>query len=98
MSPLLLCTALFLHACTSYYTVPEVKINLDLPTAERWKVAIDAILSKHSWNDTFGTVFEQANRSTFNRVPVSDYIIYSSAIKRNWPENVCNVLCNNQLS
>lgn len=87
----LCCITLCIQFCLSYYTVPEVEINLDLPASERWMVAIDAILTKHSWNDTFGTVFQQANQSTFNVVPPSDYKIYSSAIQRNWPDNVRNL-------
>eukprot|EP01083_Nonionella_stella_P124297 375261_1 len=70
-----------------YYAVPQVEFNFDTAPATRWHNAIDAILSAHSWNDTFGMVFREVNESLFDHIPSSDYSIFTSAIQRNWPQN-----------
>ncbi len=68
MTTLLFVFSFLLETSLSYYPVPVVEINLDSPANTRWNNAIDAVLSRQTFNDTFAAIFAEGNKSFINKV------------------------------
>eukprot|EP00730_Choanoeca_flexa_P000883 TRINITY_DN10380_c0_g2_i2.p1 TRINITY_DN10380_c0_g2~~TRINITY_DN10380_c0_g2_i2.p1 ORF type:complete len:378 (+),score=54.00 TRINITY_DN10380_c0_g2_i2:253-1386(+) len=73
------------------YSPPSVAINLDESASTRWKPAVDAILSRQSFEASFMPVFASHNESLFNNITQTQTAAIASSIEQHFPEQAAEL-------
>ena len=75
-----------LFACLLASSVPPlIRVDLDAPEEVRWAGAIDAVLNQHSWEYSFGPVFQAHNEDLFDKLTTSQWMLLENATKTYFP-------------
>eukprot|EP00435_Cladocopium_sp_Y103_P059293 s163_g21.t1 len=65
---------------------PRFTLDLRKPPLQRWDGALDLILSKHRYEESFLPVFQEHNKSLFDHLQPSHFEALGRAVTEHFPE------------
>jgi N-acylethanolamine-hydrolysing acid amidase len=78
--------ALLMHGGNSAtFDPPMVVVDMDGEAASRWVGALDAVLALHSWDDSFGALFDHINSTVITYLPSHVFPTVAEAIRTHFP-------------
>ena len=76
----------FFYVASTLELPPRFVLDLGKPPQQRWEGALDLILSKHPFEESFLPVFQEHNKSLFNHLGPSDFKSLGEAVTKHFPE------------
>ena len=65
---------------------PTFELNLSAPPRERWNGALELVLSRHRYEDSWLPTFAEHNRTLFDRLQPEHWSALTAALERHFPE------------
>eukprot|EP00939_MAST-03C_sp_MAST-3C-sp1_P000776 g776.t1 len=74
------------HVIDASSVPPSFTVDLRLSPRQRWKGALSKVLNVHSWNNSFGPVFEEHNRDLFDHLSDEQWNQLEMATSHHFPD------------